>query len=75
MFPIHSQPNLNNNQKKYLIYEENEKQSNKFQKKKLINYSDYLKLKDAYILLQENSKKIKEENTQLNSLLSSYQDE
>ena len=50
MFQIHSQHNLNN-QKKYIIYEESEKQSDKIPKKKLINYSDYLKLKEAYLSL------------------------
>ena len=32
-------------------------------------------MKEAYLSLQENFKKIKEENNQLNTLLTSYQEE
>ena len=44
-------------------------------KNKKVNYNDYLKLKNAYLKLQENIKNLKEENTHLNSLLESYQEE
>ena len=46
-----------------------------YKKTKKVNYNDYLKLKNAYILLQENLQKIKEENEQLKTLLQSYQEE
>ena len=74
MIRIHSPSSLNN-QINYNIIEENEKQNIQNKKKKLINYNDYLKLKEAYSLIQETLQKTKEENEQLDTILSSYQGE
>ena len=74
MIRIHSPSSLNN-QINYNIIEENEKQNIQNKKKKLINYNDYLKLKEAYSLIQEALQKTKEENEQLDTILSSYQGE
>ena len=51
------------------------KESKPNKKTKKVNYNDYLKLKNAYLNLQENSQKIKEENDQLNTLLQAFQEE
>ena len=75
MLKTHSQPDINNNKIKFNINDENEMQNNQLKKRKLINYTDYLKLKEAYISYQEKNKKTKEENDKLNNLLSSYQQE
>ena len=75
MIRIHSPSSLNN-QINYNILEENEKQITiQKQKRKLISYNDYLKLKEAYSLIQETLQKTKEENEQLDTILSSYQGE
>jgi len=74
MFQIQSQ-SIINGQIKYNIMDENEKQYNQYQKMKLINYNDYLKLKEAYLTTQETWQKTKEENDQLNLILTSYQEE
>ena len=50
-------------------------ESNQNKKTKKVHYSDYLKLKSAYLNLQENAQKIKEDNDQLNTLLQSFQEE
>ena len=74
MLKIHT-PSYLNNQIKYNIIEENEKDNIQSQKNKLINYNDYLKLKEAYSSIEEISQKTIEENEQLNIILTSYQEE
>ena len=74
MFQIQSESNLNE-QIKYNIIDEDEKQNIQYKKIKPINYSDYLQLKEAYLSTQETWQKTKEENDQLNIILTSYQEE
>lgn len=76
MFEIHSPSHINNQIKLNLIDEgESERQNDHYKKKKLINYYDYLKLKEYFLTSQETWQKIKEENGQLNIILTSYQQE
>ena len=74
MFQFKSPSKISN----YRIYDNKSNDSinkvnNNNNKNKKINYSDYLKLKNAYLSFQENAEKLKEENEKLNSILDSFQ--
>ena len=57
------------------LYDNNNLEKESKIKTKKINYNDYLKLKNAYLVIQENFKKTKEEKDQLITFLQAYQEE